>query len=246
MLYDRIDRELCALDRALANFSGELYRLEDLKIDYGRPEDVLKLHELRALTLLNLNRMAGAPDNEIMTCVLDKCSISSQSRFSILGTINESETIYTTVSWSKTVMAECVVGDPTLDFQVDGGGLWAEPIRQRRTVVVNDYSAAHPGKKGLPEGHVPLTRFMAVPVFERERIVCLGGVANKHSDYDDSDRKSFEAVLYDMWRLILSNRMMTLLKEKYEFAERMNSLLVGREITMEELKRKNADMGRQD
>jgi GAF domain-containing protein len=53
-------------------------------------------------------------------------------------------------------MAECAVAKPPTCYELDKTGIWGEAVRQRRPIIVNDFQAAHPLKKGCPEGHVQL------------------------------------------------------------------------------------------
>ena len=73
------------------------------------------------------------------------------------------ETTMTVFSWSPEAMKDCTMIHRPIEFAVEGSGLWGEAIRQRRPLIVNDYNADHKSKKGLPEGHVPLTNLMVVP-----------------------------------------------------------------------------------
>ncbi|MBW2345771.1 MAG: PAS domain-containing protein, partial [Deltaproteobacteria bacterium] len=66
-------------------------------------------------------------------------------------------------------------------------------VRERRALIINDYQAEHPGKKGLPKGHVPLTRILVVPIFSHDRIISLVAVANKPSDYTEDDAEQINA-----------------------------------------------------
>jgi len=89
---------------------------------------------------------------------------------------------------------------------VDEAGLWAEAIRQRRRIVINDYSAPDPGKKGYPEGHVRLLRLMAIPVFKRDRLVAVAAVGDKEEEYDEPDARQVTFLINGMWRLVQRRR----------------------------------------
>jgi GAF domain-containing protein len=65
--------------------------------------------------------------------------------------------------------------------------VWGEAVRRRAPLILNDYTAAHEGKKGLPEGHVPLTRILVVPFFSRGKITAVAAVANRSTDYSQED-----------------------------------------------------------
>jgi len=64
-------------------------------------------------------------------------------------------------------------------------------VRRRKAAITNDYAAPSPYKKGIPEGHVPVTRHMNIPVFDGDRIVAVAGVGNKSRNYDISDLRQF-------------------------------------------------------
>ena len=64
-------------------------------------------------------------------------------------------------------------------------------MRQRKPIITNDYAAPNPHKRGTPEGHVPVTRHMNIPVFDGRRIVAVAGVGNKPADYDSATSANF-------------------------------------------------------
>ena len=108
-------------------------------------------------------------------------------------------TIY---SWSKTAMKECKTISIPIHYPVAEAGIWAEPIRQKKPVIIDDYSVQMPYKKGLPKGHVEIKRFLGVPIFEKDHIVAVGAVANKKERYDKMDADYVTALVTDMWQLI--------------------------------------------
>ena len=107
----------------------------------------------------------------------------------------------------------------------DEAGLWAEAIRQRRRIVINDCFAPDPGRKGYPEGHVPLLRLMAIPAFERGRIVAVAAVGNKEEEYDESDARQVTLLTNGMWRLVQRRRAEEEIQWNYETQSVVNSLL---------------------
>ena len=173
---------------------------------YKQSEEMLRLHEIRLQSLLNLNMMLNASEKEILDFILEECLKVTRSRFAYVALMSEDESIITIYSWSKTVMEKCAIIDAPMSFTVSETGLWGEPVRQRKPIIVNDYDAPNLYKKGYPEGHVQIRRFLGVPVFDMESIVATASVANKEEDYDESDVKAFTSMLNDMWRLIKHKR----------------------------------------
>ncbi len=79
-------------------------------------------------------------------------------------------------------------------------------MRQARPIIVNAFQATHPLKKGYPEGHAPLYKYMTVPVFSDDRIVGVVGVANKETDYDPSDVRQLTLLMDSVWKIIERKR----------------------------------------
>jgi PAS domain S-box-containing protein len=174
--------------------------------DRKKAEEELKLHEIRLQALLDLNKMTGDSEQNILDFVREEVIKVTQSRFGFIGFLNDDESVMSTENWSKNTMAQCAVADKPMRFTIANAGLWGEPIRQRKPVIVNDYNAAHPMKKGFPRGHVPIERFLGIPVFDGEHIAAVAAVANKPTDYDESDIRAIESMMNDTWRLIRRKR----------------------------------------
>jgi PAS domain S-box-containing protein len=78
---------------------------------------------------------------------------------------------------------------------VDGQypGLWGHCLNTRRPFFTND-PAQHPFSNGLPEGHVPLRRFLSVPVLLDQNLVGQIGLANSTRDYNEKDIEAIEKI----------------------------------------------------
>lgn len=137
-------------------------------------------------------------------------------------------------SWSKDVADDCRMAERPVQFPVTHAGIWAEAIRKKRVLVVNDYEADHPGKRGLPKGHVPLTRILVAPIFGFGRIVSLIATANKSVDYDDADIKQLEAFARGV-QLIIDRRKM---QDSLRASEKECRLLSRQVIDAREMERK--------
>jgi diguanylate cyclase (GGDEF)-like protein/PAS domain S-box-containing protein len=75
-------------------------------------------------------------------------------------------------------------------------------VRQRKPMILNDFKQSNPLKKGYPEGHVKLDNWMAVPIFESNRIIATVGLANKPQDYDNNDINQITALMSGVWNMI--------------------------------------------
>lgn len=174
-----------------------------------QPEEAYRLNEARLEALLRLHQMTNASVQELMHFALEEATRLTESQIGYLAQVNDAQDLLTMYSWSKSAMAECAVGVKPIEYPLETTGLWGEPVRQRRSMITNDYAAPNPYKKGTPEGHIALTRHMGVPIFEGEKIVLLAGVGNKASDYDESDLRQLTLLMTGMWEIIQHRRTQT-------------------------------------
>ncbi|NVO67132.1 GAF domain-containing protein [Methanofollis tationis] len=165
-------------------------------------ETAIRLNEQRLEALLRLDRMYDAPLKAITDYALS-CAVSmTGSEHGYFAFLDPEERTLTIQSWSDRAVAACRVDHPKTAYPLAETGLWGEPVRQRRTVILNDYAAPLPLKKGTPPGHPAIRRFLSVPVFEGERIVAVAGVINKAAPYDEDDARQFSLLMTGMWGLV--------------------------------------------
>ncbi|GAH46288.1 unnamed protein product, partial [marine sediment metagenome] len=119
-----------------------------------RVQEKLHLEEARLEALLRLSQMSKASLSELASFALEQGIKLTGSSIGFLGFLSKDESVYTLHAVSKNVVRECkVVGDP-VQWHISEAGIWADAVRQHKTLFINDYAKPHPSKKGLPEGHV--------------------------------------------------------------------------------------------
>ncbi len=140
----------------------------------------------RREVLLKIQEMRNEPDEVISAVLCEACALQADSPMGFFGMIEPDGAAMIAHVWSPGAMADCSVPEKPLRFSLKGAGLWADPIRRREPIIVNDYSSA-PGRGGVPEGHVPISRYMGVPVVWDQRVIAVVGVANKAVQYEKND-----------------------------------------------------------
>jgi PAS domain S-box-containing protein len=210
--------EIKARERT-AELQQAIRRLQEENQESIRTEQSLRLEEARLDALLYLSRLSEASLQEISNFTLEQAIRLTDSKIGFLGMLNEDESVYTLHAVSKDIVKECnITGDP-LQWHVVNAGIWADAIRERKTLFVNDYSKPHPGKKGLPAGHPYVERFMVVPILEKGKTVAVAGVGNKASEYDTSDERQVALLLNGMCGYVQKNRSREELREAYNELE---------------------------
>jgi hypothetical protein len=69
----------------------------------------------------------------------------AQSNIGFTGLISEDEQMMFGHAWLRGVMASCVMQSVYLHFPIDKAGVWAESVKLKRPVIINDYEASRPG-----------------------------------------------------------------------------------------------------
>jgi PAS domain S-box-containing protein len=103
-------------------------------------------------------------------------------------------------TWSEGVMEECSVKKIPEVYELEKTGIWGEAVRQRKSFIINDFQAPNPLKNGYPEDHIPIYKYMTLPVFSRNKIVAVVGVANKERNYTETDLLQLELLMDTVWK----------------------------------------------
>lgn len=169
-------------------------------------ERALRLNEARLEGLLQLHQMSGGSSADLTRFALEQSVKLTESQVGYVAFANRDESELTIYAWSADAWRQCDVEEKPRVYRVETTGLWGEAVRQRRPIITNDYAGPDPWKKGLPEGHLPLTRHMNVPILDDGRIVMVAGVGNKAADYDESDVRQVTLLMTELWRIVQRQR----------------------------------------
>jgi circadian clock protein KaiC len=184
-------------------------------------EEKIKHHEIHLENLLALHRMENVTDTELFNFTLEASLDITQSEFAFIGTLSKDETVLTIQSWSTKVMEQCSITGKTIDFVIAQTGLFGECVRQRRSIMVNDYESSIELKKGYPKGHVPIKRYLGIPIFSKDKIVAVCSIANKVKEYSESDVNYLSSLLHEMWNRIEGKQAKEALQETNQYLENL-------------------------
>jgi len=169
-------------------------------------EEVLRLNEARLRSLVEILQFPAESIQGVLDNTLDEIIRLTGSRFGFIYYCHEERRELELCSWSRDVMAACAVIDQKTTYHLDSAGLWGEAARRREPFILNDFHPGNPLRKGYPEGHVELTRFMSVPVLSSGRVVAVVGVANKESDYDEADVLQLTVLMDSVWKYVVTRK----------------------------------------
>lgn len=189
-------------------------------------KEEIKLQNERLESLLRIAKQNTNNIQELLDYSLNEAIKLTHSKIGFLYFYDEQKQEFILNSWSKEVMNECKVLNPQTVYKLVDTGLWGEVVRQRKPILVNNYHAKNPFKKGTPQGHVQLNKFLSIPVFIQNKIVATIGVANKETDYNEADILQLTLLMDNVWKIterITLIENLKIAKEKAEESDRLKS-----------------------
>lgn len=179
-------------------------------------QEISKLNEARLQSLLRITQYTPKNLQDLLDYSLEEAILLTHSKFGYIYFYDEDTRQFQLNSWSKDAMRGCDVVEPQTTYQLEKTGFWGEVVRQRKPILNNTFQAANPLKQGLPTGHVKLYKFLSIPVFHRNKIVAVVGVANKEKDYEEADIRQLQLLMDSVWKLVEQKRVEDKLKEQEE------------------------------
>lgn len=193
------------------------------------------MHHERALkreadlnaALLRLQNAAESRDEKsFMQYGVETAERITDSHISFIHFINEDQETIELAAWSQRTLDASHLALPETHYPISKAGIWADAVRQRRPVMLNDFASA-PGRHGLPEGHGPILRMLSLPVIEDGLVRMIIGVGNKDSDYTSKDVELLQIVAEAIWRIANKRRTdETLRKLKMAVEQSPNSIVI--------------------
>ncbi|MDR3555019.1 MAG: ATP-binding protein [Syntrophobacteraceae bacterium] len=169
-------------------------------------EKALRLNESRLESLLAVSRMSGSPADRIADFVLEEQVKHTGSETGWLAFIDEEQTHLTFHQQSNGNIAQHSADGEQALISLELTGIWADTVKEGKTLVINDHSAEDSCELKFPGGCAPFRRLLATPVFEENRVKAVALVVNKPENYDTADVKYHTLLLDGMWKLIQSEQ----------------------------------------
>lgn len=197
-------RHLKAFGRIIRDDEGIPVRMTGVNYDISaikQAEESLILNQKRLESLIKVSQYRSNDVQSLLDLALEEALSLTESKIGYVYHYDEVKQEFTLDSYSKDVMKECSIVSPKTCYSLSNTGLWGEAVRQKKPIIVNDFNEMNPLKKGYPEGHAPLGRYLTIPVFDAEKIVGVVGVANKGKEYDQSDVLQLTILMDAAWKV---------------------------------------------
>ncbi len=189
-----------------------------------RRERQLKLNEERLKSILELTKMSYNSYEEITTYALEEAVRLTDSKIGYIHFVNTAgdDVDLTLFQWSKETNKNCIA-NKVPHYPLAEAGCWADCVREKKPIIHNNYETMTyaEGKRGLPQGHIGLSRHMGVPIMESDKVVAVAGVGNKYLPYDETDLRQLNLFMNSMWDILKRQKAEEESKRNREYFERL-------------------------
>ncbi|MCF8229785.1 MAG: response regulator [Bacteroidales bacterium] len=217
-------RDVTEKKKMMQDLVASKEKAEKNELELKNQKEVIELNTERLESLLRISQFQTDSIQELLDYALEEAIKLTSSKIGYIYFYNEATKQFILNTWSKEVMKECNVMNPQTVYDLDKTGCWGEAVRQRKPIVINDYQAENPLKKGTPNGHVKLIKFLTVPVIIDNKIVAVAGVANKQTNYNNSDIRQLTLLMDNVWKITERINLIKELNTALEKAEENDRL----------------------
>jgi two-component system cell cycle sensor histidine kinase/response regulator CckA len=170
-----------------------------------RTEEQLHKQVARGNLLLALyEKAAEFTDKQLYDYVLEKAVHLTDSAIGFFHRVSDDQKNIILTTWNSEALRNCTATYAT-HYPVEQAGNWVDCVRFKHPVIYNDFPNS-PNRKGLPEGHVPVRRFMSIPVIDEDKVRIIFGVGNKAEQYEEHDVVQIQLVANELHKIIKQRR----------------------------------------
>ncbi len=217
-----VGRDITRMRNDEKELESHRQRLEELvrqrTLDLENANRRLSLSDQRLSAMLAMSqKLHELGEEQLLRMGVEEAVRLTGSEIGYLHFVSEDQETISMRAWSSETLKKCLA---TADdhYAVSAAGLWGDAIRLRRPVIHNDYQNLA-GRKGVPQGHVPIVRHIGAPVIDGGKVRLVIGVGNKATPYDQSDVEQLQLIGNDLWSIVLRQRAEMALAEAKEAAE---------------------------
>ncbi len=207
------DLHACGVFDNGGNLSGYLLTFTDNRSRKSAERQKIKEQQLQSRTLeLSRSFLSADGISQSYQVMLDLFMFATNSEFGFVGEVMKDDDTgeeyvhvgaITNIAWNQA----------TRDLYRPSGmifrglnTLWGRVITTKQPVISNS-PATDPRRKGLPQGHPPLHRFLGIPFMSGGKIVGMIGLANNPDGYDDGMVRYLEPTISVCAKLIAGDQM---------------------------------------
>ncbi|PKM72946.1 MAG: hypothetical protein CVU91_07950 [Firmicutes bacterium HGW-Firmicutes-16] len=193
--------------------------------DRKRQEENLKRQISRQTILTDVFIQNFSSRQELLDYTVHRSLELTGSEYGYISLYDEDNHEFTMSSWTIEIMPDYKINNLQAKSFIDNASIWGEVVKQRKPIIINDFSKPNPLNSDFPEGHVKLRNFMSVPIFFGEKLVAVAGLANKASHYTDIDINEMKILVQSSWLAVEKrNAQILTVEERERYQSILNEL----------------------
>lgn len=178
------------------NFIMDLAPKIVLCAERKKSEENRNLSDKRMSALMSLLLMRDRDFGEILNFALEESVALTNSTIGYIAMYDEDANKLKMAAWSRGGLEQCNMETHPITYDFGMTGIWGEPIRQGKPVIINDYqNETNYSKSGTPHGHVQLNRLLMIPIYHKGKILATAGLGNKATKYNSEDLMQFTLLM---------------------------------------------------
>ncbi|MGQ9675052.1 MAG: PAS domain S-box protein [Chloroflexota bacterium] len=187
-----------------------------------------------ALAEVSSALISAASIDDISAIVLDHGKRLTGSKYGFVGHIDPSTGWMVSTTLTRDIWESCQVPDKRAVFE-QFSGLWGWVLNTRQPLLTNEPDR-DPRSSGIPEGHIPIRRFLSVPALVGDTLVGQVSLANSDRDYTDRDLEVIKR-LADLYAIAIDRKRAegereTLLREIQHRLAQLNAVIENTETQL--------------
>jgi PAS domain S-box-containing protein len=200
--------------------------------DITARKEAERLIQRQSDILAGINRIfrrALACETEVeldRTCLAVMLGLSG-AEFGVIYELNPSGRL-DAITINDEALAACRMGIADLPKNMKIQGLYRGVIQEKQSLLTND-PASHPDSIGVPQGHIPLTSFLGVPLVQGEAVMGLVGLGNKAGGFEPADQEMAETLsvaIAEALTRLRTERRETSISRLYRVLSKVNEAIV--------------------
>ncbi len=161
---------------------------------------------ITAFRLCLLDMMENNSTEELLKVTLEEVERITESSFGFFHVISDDQaTFLMRVSSTDTQINRAVPEEKTLNFTLNEEEILAHAIREKRTVIDNNYTVST-NQSGAQDTPSSLNRILFVPLMRGVTVTALLCVGGKLYDYDEDDARMVNALANLAWDIVARKR----------------------------------------
>ena len=219
------------------NIFGKITNMEYFFIPFGENELMLMINDIsdrkkleknltnevefnHAFSVLSQKIISAESIEAVSIFVLEQAKYFTKSPMGYAGYLDDKTGHLVTPTLMDDVWEKCKVQDKSYEF-VNFVGLWGWVLNNKKPLYLNEIKG-DPRSTGVPEGHIPIKKFLSVPVSMDGVLLGQISLINSSRDYTDKDIEILEKIanLYSI--AIHQKRMLKTLEKSKKKADAAN------------------------